>query len=194
MPSQALRLWQVDSSAKLNELVAAHGRAGGTRRGRRYTTEQLNASLVAQIAAHFQLYCRNLHTEAAQALVSEAPPAYRAILRLALTNRRGLDRGNAWAETVGADFARFDLDIWAASQARDVRTATRRVRLQQLNTWRNAIAHQDFVFSAEQQALLVGTSLTLLWAQRWRSACHGLALVFDVVVADHVGELVGTRP
>ncbi len=85
------------------------------------------------------------------------------MLRVAFTNRRGLDRGNASPETISADFARFDLDVWAAAQAASSLTSTRRARLEQLTTWRNAIAHQDFVFSQQQQASLSGTSLSLAW-------------------------------
>jgi hypothetical protein len=194
MPSRALTVWRTDSADKLDELVAAHARVGGTARGRRYATEQLNGSLVVQVAAHFQLFCRNLHTEAAQVLVAAAPPGYRSMLRVAFTNRRGLDRGNASPETIGADFARFDLDIWAAARTSASQTTTRRTRLEQLTTWRNAIAHQDFVFSAQQQALLSGTSLTLAWAKRWRSSCLGLALTFDKITADHVRATTGRRP
>ena len=73
MSSQALGVWIGGSCAKLDELIAAHTVVGGTGRGRRYATEQLNASIVVQVAAHFQLFCRTLHSEAAQALVLSAP-------------------------------------------------------------------------------------------------------------------------
>lgn len=194
MASQALAIWRTDSSQNLDELVAAHASVGGTAPGRRYATDQLNASLIVQVAAHFQLFCRNIHSEAAQVLVSAAPRAYRSMLRVAFTNRRGLDRGNASAETISGDFARFDLDIWAAAIADSSLALTRRTRLEQLNTWRNAIAHQDFVFSSHQQALLSGTSLTLPWARRWRSGCNGLARAFDRVVGAHVEVIIGKQP
>jgi len=67
------------------------------------------------------------------------------------------------------------------------------MRLEQLNTWRNAIAHQDFLFTTEQQALLSGTSLTLPWARRWRGICIGLAQTFDFVVGTHVEGITGKR-
>jgi hypothetical protein len=194
MPSQALARWSTDSQAQLDELVDAHAAVGGVAPGRRYATAQLNASIVVQVAAHFQLYCRDLHSEVAQLLVAAAPTAYQPMLRVALTNRRGLDRGNAWAETIEADFGRFDLDVWDAAQVHDVRTAVRRQRLQQLNTWRNAIAHQDFVFSPQQQTLLANTVVTLPWARRWRRSCGALAATFDRVAAEHVASITGTSP
>lgn len=194
MPSQALIKWQTESAERLDELLSAHERVGGTQRGRRYATEQLNASIVVHVAAHFQLFCRDLHSEAAQALVAAAPISYQVMLRVAFTDRRGLDRRNASPQTIGTDFVRFDLDVWAGAVSRDVRTMIRRTRLEQLNTWRNAIAHQDFVFSEEQRTLLADTSLTLQWARRWQGACSGLTGTFDAVVADHVRAVTGTRP
>jgi hypothetical protein len=194
MPSQALVRWSTHSRVQLDELVDAHAAVGGIAPGRRYATAQLNASIVVQVAAHFQLCCRDLHSEVAQLLVAAAAAAYQPMLRVAFTNRRGLDRGNAWAETIQADFGRFDLDLWAAAQAHDVRTAVRRRRLQQLNTWRNAIAHQDFVFSPEEQTLLADTVVTLPWARRWRRSCGALATTFDRVAAEHVASITGALP
>lgn len=52
MPSQALIKWQTDSAERLEELLSAHERVGGTQRGRRYATRQLNASIVVHVAAH----------------------------------------------------------------------------------------------------------------------------------------------
>src|SRR5215831_6618044 len=154
MASQALTTSQTDSSDKLDELVAAHASVGGTGRGRRYATEQINASLVVQLAGYFQLFCRDLHTNAADALVAAAPPSYRSMLHLAFTGQRGLDRGNASPRTIGSDFSRLDIDLWAEATASSSAAATRWIRLEQLTTWRNAIAHQDFTFSAQQQTLL----------------------------------------
>ncbi len=194
MASRALIIWRTDSSTKLDELAAAHASVGGTGRGRRYATEQLNASLVVQLAAHFQLFCRDLHTEAARLLILAAPASYQSMLEVAFTKRRGLDRGIASAQTIGADFARLDLDIWAQAANVSSRSATRRARLDQLTAWRNAIAHQDFAFSSQQQALLAGTRLTMAWARRWRGACDGLAQTFDTVVAVHVRAVTGLHP
>jgi len=194
MASGAFTVWRTVSSKRLDELIAAHAAVGGTGRGRRYATEQLNASLVVQIAAHFQLFCRGLHTETAEVLVLAAPTSYRTMLRVAFTDRRSLDRGNASVETIGSDFARFDFDIWGTAAAASPLTSTRRLRLNQLNTWRNAIAHQDFVFTAKQQTRLQETSLTLASARRWRGACNGLASTFDQIVAAHLTAVTGTRP
>jgi len=171
-----------------------HVRVAGASRGRRWATRELNAAIVVHVAAHQQLFCRDLHTEAAEALVDAAPPPYKPMLRRWYTDRRGLDGGNAWPETIARDFARFDLDVWAVARLRDRRTDGRLARLRQLNTWRNAIGHQDFGFSSEQQSLLAGTDITLVWARRWRDACTGLARTLDVVVGQHVHTVAGVAP
>lgn len=103
------------------------------------------------------------------------------------------DGGNAWPEAIDRDFARFDLDVWAVARLRDRRTDDRLHRLRQLNTWRNAIGHQDFSFSTEQWNLLAGRDLTLAWARRWRDACTGLARTLDTVVEEHVRTIVRVR-
>src|SRR5262245_31963645 len=67
----------------------------------------------------------------------------------------------------------------------------RRAALEELNTWRNAIAHQDF-----PAALLRAgrPSLTLAQVQAWRRACDGLARSFDDVLRNHLQTLTGTLP
>lgn len=193
--SHALSTWKTGSSEQLDALMVAHTSVDGVARGRRYATMQINAALVVQLGAHFQLFCRDLHSDAADVLVMSVAPGYESMLRLALTTRRSLDRGNAVPRAIAADFARLDLDIWAAAEAYSARTTTRRAKLEQLAAWRNAIAHQDFAFSRAQQTLLSGTQPTLAWVRRWRSACDGLAETFDAVVRDHVrGRVAGVKP
>lgn len=184
--SQALHAWRTTSSRALDELVAAHASLCSARRRHRQATAHVNAALVVQIAAHFQLFARNLHTEAAELLLLSAPSGYRPMLRASLTERRSLDRGNATARAIARDFDRFDLDIWRVTTVRTSRTVNRRWRLDQLMAWRNAIAHQDFTFTDAQAQLLEGTALTLAWAHRWRNACDRLAETFDSVTSTHV--------
>ena len=195
MTSQALESWvRGERAERLDELLAVHVRVGGTGRGRRYATRELNAAIVSQVAAHFQRFCRDLHSEAADAMVAAAPPAFGPVLRRWYGDRRRLDRGNAQPDVLKEDFGRFDFDLWVAAEAHHQYTARRRRRLEQLNAWRNAVAHQDFAFSPAQRLLLADTDLTLEWARRWRRACDGLAQSFDVVVGVQVGLVTGAHP
>jgi hypothetical protein len=62
MPSPALTAWSTSSAAALSQLQAAHRAVGGTRAGRRTNTLQLNYAYVLLLSAHFQAYCRALHS------------------------------------------------------------------------------------------------------------------------------------
>lgn len=113
----------------------------------------------------------------------------------ALTRNRRLDRGNASPSSIGVDFKSFDLDIWDLARQLDARTEMGSRRLDQLNIWRNAIAHQDFDFTRHQQEVLGGaTSLVLDEVRAFRSCCDRLAVTFDKVPARHMESIVGGKP
>lgn len=193
MPSRALLTWNEASSQRLDELFAAHVSVGGSARGRRFATQELNAAIVVQVAAHFQGFCRDLHSEAADAVVGSAPVAFQAILRRWYSYKRGLDSGNAQASNIYEDFRRFDFEIKDVAEAQGARTRRRMTRLEQLNTWRNAIAHRS-PLTQGHRAIVGSTKPTLAWARTWRSACHGLAHTFDAVVGIQVEKITGAPP
>lgn len=194
VPSRALQTWRGPSAARLDELLAAHAAVGGKGRGRRWATEQLNMALVLQVAALFQLFCRDLYSEAVEALTDDLPEDHRPSFRAAATADRPLGRGNATASAIGAAFGRLAIQIWPLADAQTPRTATRRERLEQLNTWRNAIAHQDFQLSDELRRRITGTTCTLVWVRRWRTACDGLVATFDEVVGARIAQITGAPP
>jgi hypothetical protein len=205
MPSIALQEWQGTRSVELDELDAAHGAVGGTGPGRRYATRQLNHAYAVVLAAQFQGFCRDLHSESADmvagAIGSLGPAvmvnssAVADLVSTALTKSRQLDRGNANPGSLGADFESFDLEIWEDAGQLDARTARRSRRLEQLNIWRNAIAHQDFDFSRHQLEVLGDVSgLDLRRVRAFRSCCDQLAGTFDRVLARHLESIVGARP
>jgi hypothetical protein len=75
-----------------------------------------------------------------------------------------------------------------AAHPRNVR---RKALLQQLNRWRNAIAHNAF----EPAMLRRGRPmLSLAEVRRWRKACDGLARWFDKVMRDRLQAILGTNP
>jgi len=205
MSSVALQEWQGTRSVQLDELDAAHGAVGGTGPGRRYATGQLNHAYAVAVASQFQGFCRDLHTESADVVAdvigslgsagSVDTAAVAGLVLNALTDNRPLDRGNAHSGSIGGSFESFDLDIWGAARQLDARTARRSVRLEQLNVWRNAIAHQDFDFSRRQLEVLAGmTRLGLDEVRTFRSCCGQLAGTFDRVLARRLESIVGSRP
>jgi hypothetical protein len=191
MPSPALTAWSTSSAAALSQLEAAHRAVGGTRAGRRTNTLQLNYAYVLLLCAHFQAYCRGLHSDATQLLVDASDPGIGAVLDANLSFRRQLDSANAQPGALGIDFNRFDFVFWTDVQAADVRNAARRRKLETLNTWRNAIAHHDI---DTRRADLHPHEVTLAVCRSWRGTLNGLTESFDRVLADHLQTLLGSRP
>lgn len=111
--SYSHRRWLGERQAPLGELLAAHQSVGGSGRGRRFATQQINHAYAVTLAAQFQGYCRDFHTECAEALVRVVTaPAVAAILLAATLRDRRLDRGNASPANLGSDFGRFGVRFW----------------------------------------------------------------------------------
>jgi len=89
---------------------------------------------------------------------------------------------------VGSDFARFDMDFWSAVKALDARNQRRQDALQDLNEWRNAIAHQDWAKVGGSPTLRLRT------VRVCRSTCRALARSFDRAVRAHLTTMVGRSP
>jgi hypothetical protein len=185
--SAALAQWNTKASAALDQIVAAHAAVGGSSRGRRYATLQVNHAFAMLLSSQFQGFCRDLHSEAVDFLVaSVAPASVGTVLRSMLLQGRKLDSGNPNPGNLGADFGRLGMQFWPDVNALDVRNGSRQAELEALNAWRNAIAHQDWS--------KVGPSLHLGTVRGWRSTCRALAKSFDQAVRRHLGTLVGHDP
>lgn len=162
-------------------------------------TLQVNYAYAVLLASQFQRYCRGLHSEAVDHLCARvrgtsAPPWAELLIRERLVSNRMLDRGNANAGNLGADFARFaGRPFWADVRAHHALNNARQAKLDALNRWRNAIAHQDFADVPPLDGA-GRTSLRKSDVDRWRSACGGLSVSFDAVVSDWILDLTGTRP
>lgn len=195
MPSRALSRWLSEAQAELDELEDAHARASIRRRTRRALARQLCRAYVVSLSAQFQRFCRDLHSEASQRLADAVEPkAFRgAVLRL-LTDGRRLDAGNATAATLGPDFDRLGLAFLAELEARP-ESRRRRLDLERLNVWRNAIVHLDFTLKPGREKLVRGTSPDSIGdVRRFRQACGTLAREIDRVVRAHVSGVVGGAP
>jgi HEPN superfamily RiboL-PSP-like protein len=190
MSSSSLALWKNERSDALNEIEAAHKSVGGTGRGRRYATEQLNHAYAMLLSSQFQGFCRDLHSEcSSQFAVGLSQVELRQMLNSSLLNNRRLDRGNPNPDNIGSDFDRFALPFWDEIYSHESRCRDFRKRLEELNKWRNAIAHQDFDPSR------LGTSvLRLQQVRKWRIACNQLATAFDEVMRLQIMSVNGVSP
>jgi hypothetical protein len=189
MPSQALLDWRSIRSAALDELERAHQGVGGRRRGRRHATQQINHAYTVMISSQFQGFCRDLHTESANALLLGGTllPLKTAFSELLLQDRK-LDKANPNPGNIGFDFNPFGLVFWNEVRSFDSRNGPRQRQLEDLVTWRNAIAHQDF------SKISGGPKLHLSRVRAWRAACDHLATAFDAVMWQHIKVLVGVAP
>lgn len=74
MPSVALNTWQTGARQALDEIAAAHEAVGGTGRGRRFATQEINRAYAMLSSCQFQGFCRDLHTEAVGRLADAISP------------------------------------------------------------------------------------------------------------------------
>ncbi len=191
MPSTSYRRWAGTRENALTEIENAHAAVGGTGRGRRYATQQINQAYAVLLASQFQGFCRDLHSESVDHLVAVVSPTpLQLVMKAELTQNRQLDRGNAQPGSIGADFGRLGIEFWTDVKSFHPDNATRQVDIAMLNNWRNAIAHQDF----DPTKLGGRTTLRLSQVQRWRVACRRLAQTFDGVMRRHLSALTGISP
>ena len=178
MPSAALLHWSTARKAELDELESAHARVGGTGRGRRYATQQINRAYAVLLVSQFQGFCRDFHTECIQSFVPVGLAAeWQAAIQSTFRASRKLDSGNPSPGNIESDFGRFGIGIWNELFAIDPLGRGRQTSFATLLLWRNAIAHQDF------KDPRLGTKVLRLGEVRsWRRACDALATSLDAVM------------
>jgi hypothetical protein len=190
MPSHSWTRWNGERADALDEIESAHATVGGTERGRRYTTQQINYAYAALLSSHFQGFCRDLHSECIDQIVAIVPAPLQGFLRTEFVWNRSLARGNPHPGAVGSDFNRLGIDLWTEVYALDARNERRREALQDLIDWRNAIAHQDF----DPVAAGGAPNLHLARVRGWRSAVSALARNFDQAMYNYLSGLLGVAP
>jgi hypothetical protein len=184
-----LQKWEGERATELDRIEAAHRATGGGARGRRWATVQINQAYAMLLSSHFQGFCRDLHSESVDHIVSAIRPVIlHTALRAEFVLARKLDRGNPNPGNIGSDFTRLGIDFWSEVWADDVRSLVRQKRIVLMSEWRNAIAHQDF------SGKLKPASLTLPLIRQWRGGRKGLARSFDRVMARYLGKVVGAAP
>lgn len=192
MPSISYRQWRTVRALELEEIASAHAAVGGSARGRRYTTQQINRAYAVLLASHFQGFCRDLHSECVDHILGVlAPPAsLRNLVRAEFTRGRRLDRGNAHSESLREDFGRLGISFWNDLATHNQATNDWRNDLDLMNEWRNAIAHQNFT-SPRLGGII---NLRLVQVRRWQTSCRRLARAMDEVIRQHLQSLTGISP
>lgn len=190
MPSHSLARWTSERADALDEIENAHAMVGGSERGRRYATQQINYSYAALLSGQFQAFCRDLHSECVDHIVGIVPAQLQGFLRVEFIWNRSLGRGNPHPGAIGSDFNRLGIDFWTEVDALDGRNVRRRELLQELIDWRNAIAHQDF----DPLVSTGAPTLHLAKVRAWRSAVNVLARYFDQAMYNYLQALLGAVP
>ncbi len=194
LPSHSLLRWQADAWSQLDDIVGAHAAVAAATVGGRVATEQVIHAYAMLLSSHFQRFCRDLHSEAIEHVCAEVPTVWvQWMLRARLIEGRKLDTGNPNPGNIGSDFKRFGLELWPSMVALDARTPGQKLLLEQLNRWRNAIAHQDFTSSGDLDLGAGRVDLRLADVNAWRAACDQLATTMDAAVAAWLAGLAG-RP
>ena len=192
MASNSLRVWRTTRARALDEMENAHASIGGTGRGRRYATQQINQSYAVMVASQFQGFCRDLHTDSVTMLVEfiQPPAQIVQIVRKRFLDGRQLESKNAQPSSLGSDFGWFGIEFWNEVNARLRDTGAAKRELERLNEWRNAIAHQNF----QKVSPNVSPNLTLKQVRLWRGLCDRLARAFDRVMRNYLQSLMGESP
>lgn len=190
MASRALALWSGTRRDRIDELYAAHAAVGGTGRGRRTATTQLNWALGLRLAGEFQGYARDLHDESIASLAATTVTQnLQSVLQATFTLGRKLDQGNAQPSSLQQDFMRIGVPILDRVKSADPRGATWLKHLDDLNTARNAIAHSE---PAKLAAVLEGApNLRLTMIKRWDASLRRLAATMDSVTSTELVTLIG---
>jgi hypothetical protein len=194
VPSNSLLRWQADARSQLNEIVSAHAAVAAATPSGHAATEQVIHAYAMLLSSHFQRFCRDLHSEAIEHVCAEVPTVWvQWMLRARLIEGRKLDTGNPNPGNIGSDFKRFGLELWPSMVALDAGTSRRKLQLEQLNRWRNAIAHQDFTSPVDLELGAGRVDLRLADVDAWRAACDQLAATMDAAVAGWLVGLAGRR-
>ena len=192
--SGAKLVWDNECMERLAQLEQIHRDARGTRRGRRWGTEQLNRSLFVALVGQFQVYCRELHDEATGVYLSQAATTQVRTLSVLLRQGRELDKRNPRRDALKNDFGRMGLDIVRGLQRlygwadRDLK------RLEMLVSFRNAVVHgnESQVDGLRQSQQIAATVSSY---RMYKTTMNRLVLRLDQVVSTGLAaELQIARP
>jgi hypothetical protein len=186
MSSASLLRWNNDRKPRLAQLDGHCATTLASTAPNPHLVDESLRAYVMALSAHFQGFCRDLHTEASQILISKVKrPALAAIFQAQFTARRKLDHGNPNLENLKADFKRFGftLDLARADSANPAHLA----HLAKLNAWRNVAAHQGTPTAK-------AGPLTYSLVATWQTSCDGLANSLDRIMYNQLKRILRRAP
>ena len=183
MPSTSHLNWQYDRSPRLDLIETQCQDVIASSTDVRLVDENLRAYTLL-LSAHFQGFCRDLHTECAQVIASKVRGSLGPMVYVQFNANRTLDRSNPTMQNIREDFSRYSLNIDFVTH--DPANEVRLSDLAYLNRWRNAAAHSG--------VSPVGPPLSMALLQKWRVACDVLTLSLDEIVYNHMNGILKRKP
>lgn len=187
MPSRSLDRWRTLRLPRLAELEGQCRAVLAATPVKRVAVEELARAYVLMLSSHFQGFCRELYSEAADALVTQLEKARKglaAVLKFQSAAQLRLDHGNPTWENIRVDFARFGLDFKGTLDSIPNASALLR-NLSELNRIRNAIAHDD---------RKVADVIDLDDALGWRDTCSALTDILEGAVFQKLKKILRKAP
>lgn len=193
MPSQAFLKWQNTGLPNLIEVENQCVATNAVVPLPSLADENMRAHVML-LSAHFQGFCRDLHTECVQLLAAAVTPATMqfAVQRLGVASRN-LDRSNPTFGSLQGDFERFgfnlnaELGIDTTPPANPVNKAHVK-QIHYMNEWRNYAAHRNV------SAPTIGLPFTVATVVGWRNSCNALATALDGIMYNQLHGLTGAYP
>ncbi len=184
MPSVSLTNWQTARMLGIREIDAQCAATFGLVPPNLRLAEENLRGYIVLLSAHFQGFCRDLYTEAAQVVVSKVRPTLQVLIQAQFTAHCALDHGNPNLHNLKKDFGRFrfTLDLAGADPANPLRLQ----RLSELNDWRNIVAHHGIIPPTGLPAIAD--------VRNWWSSCDGLAASLDRIMYNQLRRLLRREP
>lgn len=111
MTSAALLVWQNDREPRLAAVHAQCISSLAALPPNRFLADEILRGYVILLSAHFQGYCRDLHTEASQAICDRVRPSLRPLVQSQFATGRKLDTGNPNKGAIDGDFGRLGIGV-----------------------------------------------------------------------------------
>lgn len=184
MPSNALTTWKAVRQSSLDAIDAQCAASIFAVPANPLLAEENVRGYGLLLSAHFQGFCRDLYTEAAQVVSSKVRPSLRAIVQRQFAYQSTLDHGNPTNENIKKDFSRFGTKFSFADA--DLANSLRLSHLSSLNDWRSIAAHHGYVPSNEVPDL---ADLRV-----WRNSCDGLATSLDTITYNRLRVVLRREP
>jgi hypothetical protein len=154
MPSVALQYWQNERLPRLGEVEAQLMASRSLAPPNPHLSEENVRGYIVLLSAHFQGFCRDLHSESSQIVVSPVRPNLQALIQAQFSTNCALDSGNPNLQNISKDFERFGFMMEPA--ATDPGNPARLHDLSELNRWRNIAAHHGPVHRVSRGSSVLG--------------------------------------